>query len=1032
MTPDTPAATAVTPTEREPRVYSADRPLLDADEDRLGRRSFANRIADSLVARRDPSSLVVGLYGEWGDGKSTVLNFVERRLQNTAADSVICVRFNPWLYGDEPTVINEFFRLLGKSIDAKLDTTSEKVGKYLRQAGSRLSGVSVGTSTVTAAGTVFQSVGGFLPEATLTELRDRVEKALQAAAKRVVVFIDDVDRLDRQEITTVMRLVKIAADFSFTAYVLAFDPAVVAAALAERYPNGSPFGENFLEKIVQVPLTLPRTDAAVVRQILLEDVERHFETHEIQLTPDEATRLWMALDEAVLPRLRTVRIARRLSNALEFALPIVPGEVNAVDVVLIEALRTLYPQAYDFVKASVNWIVSPVLGRLSREEAGQLDPAMEGLSARDVEGCKKLLRYLFPQLDSVFGNGTNSTDQAMAWTEQRRICSPRYCERYFAYGIPVGDIADAEIVQLMRSATAGQADTLLESLFQRAGAGLVLQKLSDRLSEVEPDEVAPLARVLCEYAPRLDGIDNAGLGAPALRAALIVIKLTRKLPAHERTTTVRALVGAVDERFALLLFRMLRSYSGPDAEAPGFDEADVTQLGREFAERLLTLDSTVSLAHRWPKLAVEMYACCAHYGSRDAVIDRVIKHAAASIDEAAVFIRMYLPDIEHFAGRYSMSGPTPLRYQEFAKVITAGRLVDAVRANLPDLDERVSAFLANPSAGPRVNDLDAARNDVASVGVRFAALHTLMTASESLALEPSVTTLGPESLSSGRGSPSSSYVFDERRDAALTIRVLTDLPAHVGDFRTSARPASTLPQTERDSLVIDLLEGAEVTALLNVHFETRGHESTVGWELRGDNIDDRSRAHSVPAAEGVPIWCIAYIETGWLPIDDEPVAGEPTQGVRLVLDLKLDLHGPDQVADDPITAAVGTPLQLHELANAIVAALGSANLAMDAFDEMLQGAGDIGSATVTCWIQANNISLDRVVDASDFRAIPGNAARSDEVFGWTLAMPHKRKTPVLTHWPEETRREAVRELLRTVLQRMGRRGFETAVDQLWR
>ena len=60
---------------------------------------------------------------------------------------------------------------------------------------------------------------------------------LGESGKRILIMIDDIDRLDDTEIATVFKLVKLAADFTHTAYVLAFDYDVVATALSKRYAN---------------------------------------------------------------------------------------------------------------------------------------------------------------------------------------------------------------------------------------------------------------------------------------------------------------------------------------------------------------------------------------------------------------------------------------------------------------------------------------------------------------------------------------------------------------------------------------------------------------------------------------------------------------------------------------------------------------------------------------------------------------------------------------------------------------------------
>ncbi len=76
-------------------------PITASAQDRFGRQPFAARIAATILKRRDPASLVIGLYGAWGTGKSSVLNLLEDELRHYrhvgTGDEVVVVRFNPWL-----------------------------------------------------------------------------------------------------------------------------------------------------------------------------------------------------------------------------------------------------------------------------------------------------------------------------------------------------------------------------------------------------------------------------------------------------------------------------------------------------------------------------------------------------------------------------------------------------------------------------------------------------------------------------------------------------------------------------------------------------------------------------------------------------------------------------------------------------------------------------------------------------------------------------------------------------------------------
>lgn len=92
--------------DRSGPQYSADRPAPPTDD--LHRRPFAMRLARSLARRTDPQGVVVGVYGAWGEGKSTMLEYLVDELQK--ASHIICVRFNPWLYNDYASAQVSFFQ----------------------------------------------------------------------------------------------------------------------------------------------------------------------------------------------------------------------------------------------------------------------------------------------------------------------------------------------------------------------------------------------------------------------------------------------------------------------------------------------------------------------------------------------------------------------------------------------------------------------------------------------------------------------------------------------------------------------------------------------------------------------------------------------------------------------------------------------------------------------------------------------------------------------------------------------------------
>src|SRR6185503_8541343 len=116
--------------------YRTDAPLESEEQDLFDRAPFANRVADTISTMADPSSLVVAIYGPWGDGKTTVLNFIRNRLFKHP--SVITVNFNAWRLDGEKALLQGFFENLAEALDRELATKTERVGDVLKRYGTLL------------------------------------------------------------------------------------------------------------------------------------------------------------------------------------------------------------------------------------------------------------------------------------------------------------------------------------------------------------------------------------------------------------------------------------------------------------------------------------------------------------------------------------------------------------------------------------------------------------------------------------------------------------------------------------------------------------------------------------------------------------------------------------------------------------------------------------------------------------------------------------------------------------------------------
>src|SRR5437016_377311 len=100
---------------------------------------------------------------------------------------------------------------------------------------------------------------------------------------------------------------------------------------------------RFLEKIVQVPLRLPKVDHQTLLALTLGEVDRGLHLADIPVSDAEAREFRRYFDPVFEARSRTLRVGKRYGNALAFALPLLRGEARVADTLLIEALRAFTP-----------------------------------------------------------------------------------------------------------------------------------------------------------------------------------------------------------------------------------------------------------------------------------------------------------------------------------------------------------------------------------------------------------------------------------------------------------------------------------------------------------------------------------------------------------------------------------------------------------------------------------------------------------------------------------------------------------------
>lgn len=476
-----------------------DKPASIQSEDCFQRYEFSKHIASIVSSPKNDKSLIVGLYGKWGEGKTTVMNFVQQEV----SDDIIVVNFNPWMFADEQHLLKSFFSILAEALGRKINNPKENLGKMLADYGDAIGDV---TEYIPKVGSKFKwlvKFGQKLSTVSVEKLKSRVDKMIRDSGKNIVVFVDDIDRLDIQEIQYVFKLVKLVGDFPRTAYILSFDDEMVSAALAPKYGgDNKAAGYNFLEKIIQVPLKIPKANRKALYKYTISLINNVLNDTEVELDKKEENDFTEIFNSSFLPFMDNPRIAIRYANTLRFSLPMLKGEVNIGNLIIIEGIKIFYPELYDFIR--MNSYLFTIYNKeeiKKRDVKNKLSHIIDTYNAEKQTAIIKILQQLFPQLKSIYNNIILSDSAYTQLTKEKKICSGRYFDRYFAYTVQEGDIPDNYFDHLLQDLQNMQVEDLVIKFSQAVeqyGAFELVQKFNMREEELNEVQSENLAMVLTQ------------------------------------------------------------------------------------------------------------------------------------------------------------------------------------------------------------------------------------------------------------------------------------------------------------------------------------------------------------------------------------------------------------------------------------------------------------------------------------------------------------------------------------------------------
>lgn len=540
----------MTPAEQS---FHGDRPIEALAEDRLGFGPAAKHIAEAIHKMASPDGFVIGIEGEWGSGKSSFINLVSDGLRKSK-DAPEIVRFLPWLISSREGLLKELFTEISKAA-LRIDTSDMQVGWWRKILGyiwprrysvqavrkKRLKGLfSRFSSRLVQAGKLAELFGlagagtamevgkraaeEWLGNTSLEKEKAQIQEELRKLERKIVVFIDDLDRLEPNEVTEVLRLVRAVVDFPNVIYVLCYSRNIIANNLSTALHIDK--GEEFLEKIIQVSFSVPRPEAFDLRSMFRHELQLLYpdllggDSPQSRLLKD---RLAQVIDGEGGRALRTPRHVIRAVNALRFHATPVLESVDIPDMVWLQLVRLQSERLYEWIEEYLLEFAAQHSGAMISEEGKRTKLQLLDLILKefpDIASSRESRLISLTNLPGVdFDFESQHGQQNMVLSlygredvdkqlKERRLGSPQHFRYYFALTPPKGAVHDSEYTSFLDNVENSLQDATAQ--FNRlvntatAQGRIAAQSLLDRLKGLDDVPDAASHGILHVLAESMD------------------------------------------------------------------------------------------------------------------------------------------------------------------------------------------------------------------------------------------------------------------------------------------------------------------------------------------------------------------------------------------------------------------------------------------------------------------------------------------------------------------------------------------------
>jgi predicted KAP-like P-loop ATPase len=388
----------------------------------------------------------------------------------------------------------------------------------------------IGSKSLKSGGEAARSLGDLLKK-DLNRIKKDISDQLEERDNKIIIVIDDIDRLNDREIRQIFQLVKSLADFPKTVYLLTFDRDVVVKAIEnDQFEKG----DEYLEKIVQIPIEIPIISKKEIEKKLYD----HFMESFKDIPDNEFDQIYWGniYNSGLKFFFKNIRDVTRYFNVLGFYFELVKEDVNVIDFCAITAIQIFIPNVYQGIRENKKVFAGTIssASQSDKEKYKEICDSIIKSSSEDTQiFLKDHLTRLFPKLSIVYGDIFQTADPYLLWRKNRRMCSEIFFDRYFKFSLSDEEISQNDIKLIL--ASGNNYEKLFFKITELNASNKILSFLTifpDHIEKIEKKNIELFVTVLLDLGDSFPK-DESLISETDVRIHFLMKSLLAKLDSQE-------------------------------------------------------------------------------------------------------------------------------------------------------------------------------------------------------------------------------------------------------------------------------------------------------------------------------------------------------------------------------------------------------------------------------------------------------------------------------------------------------------------